>query len=118
MDRAAKLSAEVYPPYNIEDLGEARIRITIAVAGFSPDQLSVTVAENQLTIAGRREPEAGPEREFLHQGIAARGFSRSFVLADGMEVGEASLRDGLLSIEAFRPPTQPKVRTVPIKSAD
>ncbi len=118
MERAAKIAGDVYPPYNIEECGDGRIRITLAVAGFSPDQLSVTVEDSQLTIIGKREPEpaGGPERAFLHRGIAARGFVRGFVLADGLEVDGAALEDGLLSIDAFRPEPVRRARTVPIRT--
>lgn len=119
IERAGRISGDVYPPYNIEDLDEGRLRITLAVAGFTPEQLSVSVEDNQLTIVGRREAEAAEAagRAFLHRGIAARGFVRGFVLADGLEVGEAVLEDGLLRIDAFRPPPERRVRQVPIRTA-
>ena len=119
IERAAKAAAESYPPYNVEDRGDGEIRITLAVAGFSPDQLEVSVEDRQLTIAGRREnaDAARPEDAFLHRGIAARGFIRSFVLADGMVVGEASLEHGLLHIDLVRPPAERRVLKVPIRSA-
>ncbi len=118
IERAAKAAAESYPPYNVEDLGDGGLRITLAVAGFAPDQLEVTVEDRQLTIAGRRgEGAAQPEDTFLHRGIAARGFIRSFVLADGMVVGEASLEHGLLHIDLVRPPPERRVLKVPIRSA-
>ena len=108
VERAAKAAAESYPPYNVEDLGDDRLRITLAVAGFSPDQLSVTVEDNQLVIQGRREGEAnrseGKEQSYLHRGIAARAFLRTFVLADGMEVTGAVLEHGLLHIDVSRIP--------------
>ena len=118
IERAAKIAGDVYPPYNIEDCGEGRIRITLAVAGFTLDQLCVTVEDNQLTVAGKREIEApgASERVFVHRGIAARGFVRTFVLADGLEVKDAVLEDGLLRIDAFRPSPPRRVRTVPIRS--
>src|ERR1700761_8979334 len=81
IERAAKAAAETYPPYNVEALAEDRVRITLAVAGFTADQLSVSIDDRQLLIEGKRE---GEDRNFLHHGIAARGFSRSFVLADGL----------------------------------
>lgn len=118
IERAAKAAAESYPPYNVEDLGDGGLRITLAVAGFAPEQLEVTVEDRQLTIAGRRgEGAAQPEDTFLHRGIAARGFIRSFVLADGMVVGEASLEHGLLHIDLVRPPPERRVLKVPIRSA-
>jgi HSP20 family molecular chaperone IbpA len=117
-ERAAKAAGEGYPPYNVEDSGDGRVLITIAVAGFTPDQLAVTVEGNHLTITGRREPETAEiaDRAFLHRGIAARGFVRSFVLADGMAVGEATLEHGLLHVEAIRPEPEHKVRQVPIRT--
>jgi HSP20 family molecular chaperone IbpA len=118
LERAARGASDGYPPYNIEDCGEGRIRITLAVAGFTRDQLQVQVGENQLTVTGRREAdEGGTERDFIHRGIAARGFSRVFVLADGMEVTGARLGDGLLHIDAERPPSRRAAREVPIQSA-
>src|SRR5678816_2507717 len=87
VERAARATAESYPPYNVEDLGEGALRITLAVAGFSPEQLQVTVEDRQLVIAGKRDGANGKSEEaYLHRGIAARGFIRSFVLADGMVV--------------------------------
>ena len=119
IERAAKAAAEGYPPYNVEDAGAGAVRITLAVAGFSADQLDVVVEDNQLTITGKRPAEsaAQAERAFLHRGIAARGFVRSFVLADGMDVTAASLEHGLLHIDAVRPDPQRRVRRVPISTA-
>ena len=118
IERAGKIGGDVYPPYNIEECGEGRIRITLAVAGFASENLTVTVEDHQLVIVGKREPEPPdtPERAFLHRGIAARGFVRAFVLADGLEVEGATLEDGLLSIDAFRPQPPRRVRTVPIRT--
>lgn len=118
IERAAKAAAESYPPYNVEDRGDGSLRITLAVAGFTPEQLSVTVEDRQLTIQGKRDGEAGRSGEaFLHRGIAARGFVRSFVLADGMEVRGALLEHGLLHIDLGRPPPEKRVTTVPIRTA-
>ena len=119
IERAAKIGGDVYPPYKLEECREGRIRITLAVAGFSAEQLSVTVDDNQLTIVGKREAETpdAPERAFLHRGIASRGFVRGFVLADGLEVEGAVLEDGLLSIAAFRPEPARRARIVPIRTA-
>ena len=104
VERAAKAAAESYPPYNVEDRGDGGIRITLAVAGFSPDQLEVNVEDRQLTVMGKRDGNAGrPEDAFLHRGIAARGFIRSFVLADGIGVNETSHEHGLLHIDLARP---------------
>lgn len=118
IERAAKAAAESYPPYNVEDLGEGNLRITLAVAGFSPDQLSVTVEDRQLTISGRRDGGPGKtEDAYLHRGIAARGFIRSFVLADGMVVESARLEHGLLHIDLARPTPEARVQTIPIRTA-
>ena len=92
------------------------MRITLAVAGFSADQLSVNVEGNQLTVAGRRDGEDA-ERAFLHRGIAARNFSRSFVLADGMEVSGATLEHGLLHVDVVRPEPARTMKSVPIRTA-
>jgi HSP20 family molecular chaperone IbpA len=118
IERAAKAAAESYPPYNVEDRGDGGLRITLAVAGFSPDQLEVTIEDRQLVVAGRRDGNAArPEDAFLHRGIAARGFIRSFVLADGMEVDGALLEHGLLHIDLARPEPEKRVVKVPIRTA-
>ena len=119
VERAAKAAAEGYPPYNVEETGEGGVRITLAVAGFSPDQLSVTVEDNQLIVAGRKDGEAraAEDKAYLHRGIAARGFVRSFVLADGMEVEGAVLEHGLLHIDVARPEPERRVKTIPIRTA-
>ena len=121
IERAAKASAEGYPPYNVEALPDREgagegVRITLAVAGFTPDQLSVTLEDRQLTVAGRKDAGEG-DRAFLHRGIAARNFSRTFVLADGMEVRNASLEHGLLHIDVVRPEPERRVTSIPIRSA-
>ena len=116
IERAAKAAGEGYPPYNVEELGEGRVRITLAVAGFSAAQLDVTLEDNQLSITGKRDGIEG-ERAYLHRGIAARGFVRSFILADGMEVEGASLEHGLLHIDLFRPEPEKKVKQIPIRTA-
>ena len=120
VERAAKAAWESYPPYNVEDLGDDRLRITLAVAGFSPDQLGVTVEDNQLVIQGRRDGETraeGKEQSYLHRGIAARAFLRTFVLADGMEVTGATLEHGLLHIDVSRIPPARLVKRIAIKTA-
>ena len=119
VERAAKAAAEGYPPYNVEETNEGGVRIALAVAGFSPDQLSVTVEDNQLIVAGRKagEARAAEDRAYLHRGIAARGFLRSFVLADGMEVQGAELEHGLLHIDIARPEPARRVRRIPIRTA-
>ena len=119
IERAAKAAAESYPPYNVEETGEGQVRITLAVAGFSPDQLQVTVEGGQLIVAGRKDADtrAADEKAFLHRGIAARGFVRSFVLAGGMEVAGATLEHGLLHIDLYRPEPEKKVKQIPIRTA-
>jgi len=116
IDRVSRSSGEGYPPYNIERVraeGEAtRLRITLAVAGFTRDELDVTLEENQLAIRGRQADD--PDREYLHRGIAARQFQRTFVLADGMEVTGASMENGLLTIDLARPEPERVVRTIEI----
>jgi len=112
LERTAKHAGEGYPPYNIESAPQGDIAITLAVAGFSKDELSVTVEENQLVIRGRaQEPK---DKTFLHRGIAARQFLRAFVLAEGIEVKSAALENGLLRIDLVRPQVQPGVRTIEI----
>jgi HSP20 family molecular chaperone IbpA len=114
LDRVSKASADGYPPYNIEQLGEDRLRITLAVAGFTMDDLSVQIEDTQLVIRGKQVDDR--ERLYLHRGIAARQFQRSFVLAEGIEVVGASLDNGLLHVEIVRPFVEPKVRKVEIKA--
>jgi HSP20 family molecular chaperone IbpA len=116
LDRVSKASAEGYPPYNIEQLAENRLRITLAVAGFGAEELSVHIEDNQLIIRGKQVDQ--PERVYLHRGIAARQFQRSFVLAEGIEVTGATLDNGLLQIDLLRPETKPKLRTVEIRAAE
>ena len=116
VDRISKAGSDGYPPYNVEQLSEHRIRITVAVAGFGQDDLTVQVEDNQLVVRGKRPPE--PDRVFLHQGIAARQFQRSFVLADGIEVTGAAMDKGLLHIDLERPIVQPTIRTIEISSSD
>jgi len=116
LERIAK-SADSYPPYNIERIRSAdgeleRLRITLAVAGFSESELDVTTEENQLIVRGKQVDDR--EREFLHRGIAARQFQRSFVLADGMRVVGAELHNGLLSIDLDRPRPEKLVRKINI----
>lgn len=113
LDRVAKSQGEGYPPYNIEQIGDSGLRITLAVAGFSMNDLAVGLEDNQLIIRGRQAEEE-PERIFLHRGIAARQFQRAFVLAEGIEVQSAALDNGLLHIDLFRPRPEPRVRSIPI----
>lgn len=120
LDRVAK-AADGYPPYNIErlardDRNPERLRITLAVAGFTIDQLDVTVEESQLVIRGRQTEDKS--RQYLHRGIAARQFQRTFVLAEGMNVLGADLKNGLLSIDLARPEPERVVRTISITPHD
>lgn len=119
IERAAKAATESYPPYNVEQDEQGGVRITLAVAGFSPEQLHVTVEGGQLVVAGRREAETRPEtdRAFLHRGIAARGFVRTFVMAEGIEVTAALLEHGLLHIDLARPRPERLVKRIAIRSA-
>lgn len=116
IDRLTKSGGDGYPPYNIEQTGPAGLRITLAVAGFAENQLSVTVENNQLIVRGRQEGDDG-KRVYLHRGIAARQFQRAFVLADGIDVAGASLDNGLLHIDLERPEPETLVRTVKINGA-
>lgn len=116
LDRVAKAGGEGYPPYNIEQLDEQRLRITLAVAGFAIEELDIQLEDNQLSVRGKQQDD--PSRVYLHRGIAARQFQRSFVLAEGIEVAGATLDNGLLSIDLARPKMEPQVRKVPIAKAD
>ena len=115
LDRVNKTAAEGYPPYNIEQVGEHRLRITLAVAGFGDDDLAVSVEDNQLVIRGKREDDSA-QRIYLHRGIAARQFTRSFVLAEGIEVKGAEIVNGLLHVNLERPVPQPKITQIEIKN--
>ncbi len=117
LDRVAKMTSDGYPPYNIEQLSENRLRIVLAVAGFSDDDLSIEREGDQLTVVGKQRPD-GEERVFLHRGIAARQFQRSFLLAEGLEVEGASLDNGLLAIDLVKPPREEVVQTIKIHAAD
>ncbi len=123
LDRVGKSSGEGYPPYNIERLangdGGELLRITLAVAGFTQDQLDVSVEDSQLTISGKQEDEDDDDNHvYLHRGIAARQFSRTFVLADGIEVRKADLSNGLLTIDLERPELERLIRKVEITQAN
>jgi HSP20 family molecular chaperone IbpA len=113
LERSAKSGAEGYPPYNIEQTSESSYRITLAVAGFAEDDVEITVENHQLLIRGRQS-EATENRVFLHRGIAARQFQRSFVLADGVEVTGASLENGLLHVDLARMAPESSVQTIRI----
>jgi HSP20 family molecular chaperone IbpA len=117
LDRANKGSGDGYPPYNVERISATNgegdtLRITIAVAGFTRDQLEITLADSQLTVRGRQQEEVS--RQYLYRGIAARQFSRTFVLAEGIEVQSAQLSDGLLAIDLKRLEPERQVRTIEI----
>ena len=115
LDRVSKAAADGYPPYNVEQTGENSLRITLAVAGFTMDDLSVQIEDNQLVVRGKQTDDK--ERVYLHRGIAARQFQRSFVLADGIEVAGAWLDNGLLNIDLVRRVLEGKVHTVEIRNA-
>ena len=115
LDRVSKAASDGYPPYNVEQTGANSLRITLAVAGFAMDDLNVQIEDNQLVVRGKQTDDK--DRVYLHRGIAARQFQRSFVLADGIEVAGASLDNGLLSIDLARRVVEGKVRSVEIKAA-
>lgn len=112
LERISKASSDGYPPYNIERTGETRLRITLAVAGFTRDDLDIQLEDNQLTVSGQQAAE--DNREYLHRGIATRMFKRSFVLADGVEVSSATLDNGLLNIDVVLPQPERNVRKIAI----
>lgn len=116
IDRAARASSEGYPPYNIEQLGETQLRITVAVAGFEMDDLSVQLEQNQLVIRGKKKIEDEEKRVFIHRGIATRQFQRAFILSDDIEIADASLDNGLLHIDLTRILPETTVQTIKIKS--
>ena len=115
VERTAKTAAEGYPPFNIEAVSENAYRITLAVAGFREDDLAITVEDRQLVVRGR-QGEDTTDRVFLHRGIAARAFQRSFVMADGVEVAGANLEHGLLHIDLRRLVPETVVQTIQINS--
>jgi HSP20 family molecular chaperone IbpA len=116
LDRVSKAAADGYPPYNVEQTGENALRITLAVAGFTMDDLAIRIEDNQLVVRGKQTDDK--ERVYLHRGIAARQFQRSFVLAEGIEVAGAWLDNGLLNIDLVRPSPENRVRTIEIRQAD
>jgi len=115
LERTAKSAGDAYPPYNIEQASEDRISITLAVAGFTREELNVSVEDRQLVIRGKQSDVAG-ERNFLHRGIAARQFQRAFVLAEGIEVTGAELENGLLRIDLARPKADTVIRHIEIRT--
>ncbi len=114
LERSAKTGNEGYPPFNIEQTSQSSYRITLAVAGFGESDLTITVEDPQLVIRGRQSDD-GDNRTFLHRGIAARQFQRSFVLAEGVEVGEAIMENGLLHVDLTRAEPERVVQTINIK---
>lgn len=112
LDRISK-QGDNYPPYNIEERGNGRLRITLAVAGFAPDDLDITLEENQLVVRGK-QVENG-ERLYVHRGIAARQFQKAFVLAEGVEVDGASMENGLLHIDLLKRPIETQQRKIEIR---
>jgi HSP20 family molecular chaperone IbpA len=114
LDRVNKTTVDGYPPYNVEQIGDDALRITLAVAGFAMDELTVQVEDNQLVIRGKQIDVPG--KVYLHRGIAARQFQRSFVLADGLEVTGAALDSGLLNIDLRRRVADGQVRSVEIRT--
>ncbi len=116
LDRVTKAAADGYPPYNVEQTGENALRITLAVAGFTMDDLNIRIEDNQLVVRGKQADDK--DRVYLHRGIAARQFQRSFVLAEGIEVAGAWLDNGLLHIDLTRPLPETRVRTIEIRQPD
>lgn len=112
MDSVSKHSGEGYPPYNIEQIGDNAIRISLAVAGFFKEDLSVNLERNRLIIRGQQGDDESDARDYLHRGIAARQFARQFVLADGMKVSDAFMENGLLHIDLVQP--EPEAKTIEI----
>jgi len=115
LDRTAKASSDGYPPYNIEKLAEDGLRISLAVAGFSDDELSIEIEDRQLVVKGKQRDD--DQRIYLHRGIAARQFQRSFVLAEGIEVTGASLNNGLLHIDLVRPKVEVRKKVIKINTS-
>lgn len=113
VDRLARSQTDAYPPINIEEVAEDRLRLTLAVAGFTPEQLSITLSGSELTVRGERtQPVEG--RTYLHKGIATRGFQRGFLLAENLEIDAAKLNNGLLRIELKRRLPNREIRQIPI----
>jgi HSP20 family molecular chaperone IbpA len=113
LDRVNKAASDGYPPYNVEQTGDNALRITLAVAGFTMAELSVQVEDNQLVVRGKQVDDK--DRIYLHRGIAARQFQRSFMLAEGIEVAGASLENGLLDIDVVRRVTEGRVQAIAIR---
>lgn len=115
LERSAKSGNEGYPPFNIEQTAPNAYRITLAVAGFREDDLAITLEDRQLVIRGRQKDDGDDERVYLHRGIAARQFQRSFVLADGVEVGQAVMENGLLHLDLKRAEPESVVQRIAIE---
>jgi len=113
VERTAKTGNEGYPPYNIEQTSDHSYRITLAVAGFGEDNLTITVEDSQLVVRGRIKDDES-DRIFLHRGIAGRQFQKTFVLAEGVEVGEARMENGLLHIDLQRSMPETVIQTIKI----
>jgi HSP20 family molecular chaperone IbpA len=114
VDRASKIASEGYPPYNIEQIEETDLKITLAVAGFLPEDIEVFVDDNQLIIQGQHAEK--DDCVYLHRGIATRQFRRTFILAEGIEVTDASFENGLLNIFLTRPKTETRARRIPVRA--
>ncbi|WCL54709.1 Hsp20 family protein [Gimibacter soli] len=114
LDSASRGTGDGFPPYNIEELPDGRLRISLAVAGFTQDDIDIQLEARQLVIRGRQEDDSD-DRTFLHRGIAARQFMRKFVLADGIEVADAFMENGLLNIDLTRPAEETPTRSIPIR---
>ena len=114
LERVSRAGSDGYPPYNVEHAGPNRLRITLALAGFRAADLTIAVEDNQLIVRGKQEEES--DRKYIYRGIAARQFQRSFLLAEGIEVTEAQLEDGLLHIDLVKPTPQSKRRTIEIQT--
>ena len=114
VERTAKSGNEGYPPFNIEHTSQRSYRITLAVAGFSENDLSITVEDRQLVVKGRQKDDTG-DRIYLHRGIAARPFQRSFVLAEGVDVGDAIIENGLLHVDLTQNLPETVIKKIKIK---
>lgn len=114
VEQTARVGTDGYPPFNIEMTGQNSFRITLAVAGFCEDDLSITIERRQLLVRGNQKDSETEERVFLHRGIAARQFQRAFALADGVDVARAALQDGLLHIDLIRKDPEDTIQTVTI----
>tara|TARA_B100001027_G_C16195345_1_gene297987 strand:- start:310 stop:774 length:465 start_codon:yes stop_codon:yes gene_type:complete len=114
IDRISKLSSDAYPPYNIEQISESILRITIAVAGFQKSELNINLEGNQLIIRGSKNDNDN-EKIFIHRGIATRQFQRRFIIAEGIEVNGASIENGLLNIDLVQPISQEESKTIEIE---